>query len=274
VKLRGSVVLVTGASSGIGAETARALASAGATVGLVARREERLAAVLDECRESAPESRYWVADLAEPETASRVALEAWDAFGHLDGVVNNAGIPKRRHVTQLGFDEVEQVMRVNYLSPVRLMLAVLPRMLERGSGTIVNVASMAGRVGTPRETAYSASKFAINGFTEAMAIDLAGSPVQVRVVQPGPIETEIWDLPDNDAPRYHGPKWPATDVAAAILAALSGEAGFEQFVPPDLKAVADFKAANIDTFLEGAASFDASGGEIPDVENAPDFDLG
>src|SRR5207244_9415142 len=132
-----------------------ALARRGATVGLVARRQQRLEEVLSECRAAAPDtsdSRMWVADLGDLERAEQVAVEAWDAFGHLDVLVNNAGIPKRRHVTKLTYDEVEEVMRVNFLSPARMTLALLPRMLERGTGSIVKVSSVAGRLGKPWES--------------------------------------------------------------------------------------------------------------------------
>lgn len=156
-------------------------------------------------------------------------------------------------------------MTINYFAPVRMTLALLPRMLERGTGTIVNVASVAGRVGTPREAAYSGSKFALSGFTEVLAVDLWDTPIEVRLVQPGPIDTPIWGLPDNEAASYSGPKFPPEDVAAACVAALRGDATFETFVPADFKGIAEFKAANIDTFMQGAASFDASGGEIPDI---------
>src|SRR5438270_7808776 len=149
----GSTVLVTGASSGIGAALARALAARKVSVGLVARRTDRLEEVLADCQKTAPRAHMWTADLGDVELAERVALEAWDRFGHLDVLVNNAGIPKRRHVRELTYDEVGE------RKFTRMTLALLPRMLERGSGQVVNVSSVAGRLGNPRESAYSASKF-------------------------------------------------------------------------------------------------------------------
>src|SRR5580658_3229222 len=123
----GSNILVTGASSGIGAALARQLAERGATVGLVARREERLTEVLADCRRSGPDSRMWVADLGDVAHAGDVALQAWDAFGHLDCLVNNAGVPMRRHTTQLDLSTLEWVMRVNFLAPAQMTMALLPR---------------------------------------------------------------------------------------------------------------------------------------------------
>ena len=146
------------------------------------------------------------ADLSDPAAAADLALEIWDHFGGLDVVINNAAVPMRRHVSRLTMAEVERTMRINYLSPVAISLAVLPRMLERKSGTIVNVSSLGGRLGITTEAAYSGSKFALAGWSESMAIDLDRSGVSVKLILPGAIDTEIWDQPDNDAPLYDGRK--------------------------------------------------------------------
>lgn len=252
MKLDGSNVLVTGASSGIGAVLARELADRGASVGIVARREGRLRAVLDDLQTVSPRSRMWVADLGDLDHAERVAVEAWDAFGHLDVLVNNAAIPKRRQVTELTNDEVEHTMRVNFLSPARMTLALLPRMIERDAGVIVNVSSVAGRLGNLHEAAYSASKFALCGWSEAIAADLFDTGIDVRLVNPGPIDTGIWDLPDNDPPIYDGPKVPPEEVAAGIAAAIEGDR-FEHYLP-DMKAIIEAKTADPDSFIEGMAA--------------------
>src|SRR3954453_2820527 len=249
----GTTALVTGASSGIGASLARSLAKRGVTVGLVARRKERLDEVLADCHTSAPESRMWPADLGDLDLAEQVALDAWDAFGHVDVLVNNAGIPKRRHVTELTYDEVEDVMRVNFFSPTKMSLALLPRMLERGTGSIVNVSSVAGRLGNPREAAYCASKFALCGWSEAMHVDLWDAPIEIRLINPGAIDTEIWDTAGEDAPLYEGEKEPPEGIAAGIVAAIEGE-NFEHYIP-DMKPFVDAKQDDIDGFLGGAAAW-------------------
>jgi short-subunit dehydrogenase len=244
--------LVTGASSGIGAALARLLARQGHTVGIVARREDRLAEVLADCHAAgATGSRLWAADLGDLDRAEQVAREAWDAFGHLDVLVNNAAIPKRRRITELTNEEVERVMRVNFLSPARMTLALLPRMLERDAGCIVNVSSMGGRLGIVHEAAYSASKFALSGWSESMAVDLFDTGVKVRLVQPGPIDTEIWDLPDNEDPLFQGPKVPPEVVAEGIVACVGSDT-FEHYLP-DMKAIVTGKDANIDAFIAGTA---------------------
>jgi short-subunit dehydrogenase len=248
----GKRILITGASSGLGAALARQLAARGAVVGLIARRQDRLAAVLADCRESSPESAMWVADLADTRGAGHLALRAWHEMGGIDVLVNNAAIPKRRVVTELRPDDVEAVMGVNFFAPMRMTLALLPRMRARGSGMIVNVSSVGGRLGIIHETAYCASKFALCGWSEAMAVDLHGTGISVKLIEPGPVDTEIWDQPDNETPLYQGPKVSADEVAEGIIAAL-GSDRFEHYVP-DMKAVVDVKNADIDTFIAGVAS--------------------
>ncbi|OBF04894.1 short-chain dehydrogenase [Mycobacterium sp. ACS4054] len=244
-------VLITGASSGLGAALARRLAGRHAVVGLVARRRDRLGQVLAECRRASPESAMWVADLADTSALHDLAGRAWEALGGIDVLINNAAVPKRRPVAALEPDEVEDVMRVNFFAPMRLTLALLPRMLARGSGMIVNVSSVGGRLGIIHESAYCASKFALCGWSEAMAVDLHGSGVSVKLIEPGPVDTEIWDQPGSEEPLYQGPKVPADEVADGIIAALEGD-GFEHYVP-DLKAVVDAKNADLDAYIAGAA---------------------
>jgi short-subunit dehydrogenase len=257
VELRDAGVLLTGASSGIGAAAAEALARRGARLALVARREPLLKEVAARCRDlGGPEPVVLPADLVDLDTAQRVALEAEQALGGVDVLVNNAGIPKRRPVLRLPFDDVVRVMHLNYLSPVRITLTLLPRMVERGRGMVVNVASLAGRIGAPAEAAYAGSKFALTGFSESAQIDLAGTGVGFAVIQPGPIDTAIWhrDLPDNDPPVYEGEMFPTSDVAAAIVDAVE-RGGFERFIPPEMRQVVAFKAGDIDTFLAGSIAY-------------------
>jgi short-subunit dehydrogenase len=251
MNVAGARVLLTGASSGIGAATARALAANGATVALVARREDRLEQVLAECLEVSPGSSMWVADLADLDSVAALARDVDDALGGINVLVNNAGAPKRRHVTALTPAEVEQVMAVNFFSPVRLALALLPAMLERRRGMIVNVASLGGRIGIATESAYCASKFALAGWSEAAAMDLAGTGVDVRLITPGAFQSEIWDQPENDPPFYDGPKAPPEECADAIVGAIEG-ARFETYAP-DLSAFVVSKTTDVDAFLASMA---------------------
>ena len=252
VQIKGATVLVTGASSGVGAALAPLLAESGATVAILARREDRLTEVLEQCRRHTPRSEMFVCDLGDTDAAVTAALAAWDALGHLDVVVHNAAIPRRRFVQVLTPDEVDETMRVNFTSPVHMTLALLPRMLERDTGVIVNVSSMGGRVGILQESAYCASKFALTGWSEAIAADLWHTGVDVRLITPGPIDTEIWDQPGNDPAHYDGELEPPSTVAEAIVAAIEGDR-FETYVP-DLSAVVEWKTTNVDAFIEGVAA--------------------
>ncbi len=247
----GKRVLITGASSGIGAALALALAKDGAVVGLIARRRDRLAEVLADCQKYSPDSTMLVADLADTASIDRLAHQAAEALGGIDVLVNNAAVPKRRAVTALEPPDVEAVMRVNFFAPMRLTLGLLPQMLSRGDGMIVNVSSIGGRLGIIHESAYCASKFALCGWSESMAVDLHGTGISVKLIEPGPVDTEIWDQPGNDDPVYDGPKFSPEEVADGIIAALGGD-GFEYYVP-DMKAVVDLKNADIDTYIAGAA---------------------
>lgn len=247
----GKRVLITGASSGLGAALASGLAAREAVVGLIARRRDRLAEVLADCRRSSPDSAMWVADLGDSSSVGELALRAWDGLGGIDVLINNAAIPKRRVVTELRPDEVEEVMRVNFFAPMRMTLALLPRMLARGSGLVVNVSSVGGRLPIIHETAYCASKSALCGWSEAMAVDLYGTGVSVKLIEPGPVDTEIWDQLGSEEPIYQGPKVPAAEVAEGIIEAI-GSDRFEHYVP-DMKAVVDAKNANLDAFIAGVA---------------------
>jgi short-subunit dehydrogenase len=232
MKIAGSTIVVSGASSGIGAALAPMLAARGATVGLVARRADRLAVVLEECREHSPDSRAWPVDLADLEGAEQLTRDATTAFGDVDVLVNNAAIPARIPVPRLTAADVARVMDVNFHAPVRMTLALLPRWLARNAGCVVNVSSLGGRIPIAHEAAYCASKYALCGWSEVMAVDLHGTGVEVKLVLPGPIDTEIWDQPGNDPAAYDGPFIPAADAAASIVEAIEGK-GFEYYAPPE-----------------------------------------
>jgi hypothetical protein len=216
IDYRGKVALVTGASSGIGYVTARAFAARGAIVVGVARREPLLQRLAAECRTHSPASGYLAGDLGERAFAERVVDDTVARHGRLDVLVNNAAVSKHKQLYHLSADEVEQVMRVNFLSAVWTTFAAIPHMLRQGGGTIVNVSSFAAKVVPPRETVYAASKAALSAFTEGLWNDLAGSNIHAALVVPGPIDTEIWEKEDEPG-AYEGRKYPPEIVADAIL---------------------------------------------------------
>jgi len=252
--LKGCRTLVTGASSGIGAGLAEALAERGAVVGICARRADRLSEVVERCMEHSPDSRMWVVNLADPDAVDKLAVDVLEAFGGIDLLVNNAGIPKRRHVTALDIDTITAVMHVNYLSPMRLTMDLLPQMLARGSGTIVNISSVAATLSAPGEAAYDASKAALTAFSEAMAVDLWDDGIRVMVVYPGVIDTELFTLPDNDVPDLPVAAEPVSVCVDAVLTGL--ETGAAQvYVPEWFHGVAASKAQDVGRFLEGTAAY-------------------
>ncbi|MGP8058472.1 MAG: SDR family NAD(P)-dependent oxidoreductase [Acidimicrobiales bacterium] len=254
-EVEGQRVLVTGASSGIGAGLAEEFARRGARVGICARRQDRLEEVLERCRGHSRESQMWVTDLADPAAVDALAAAVVEEFGGVDVLVNNAGIPKRRHVTRLDPATVESVMNVNYLSPVRLTLALLPQMLDRGAGRIVNVSSVSATLSSPGEAAYDGSKAALTAFSEAMAVDLWQTGVKVLVVYPGLVDTELFSLPDNDRVLDSGvAPIPVSELVSAVFGALDRDA-VQVYAPEWFGDIASGKAANVGGFLAGAAEF-------------------
>jgi short-subunit dehydrogenase len=253
-EFEGQRVLVTGASSGIGAGLAEEFARRGAVVGICARREDRLDEVLGRCRQHSPESRRWVVDLADPAAVDRLAAAALDELGGVDVLVNNAGIPKRRHVTKLDQATVESVMNINFFSPIRLTLALLPHMLERDSGRIVNVSSVAATLSSPGESAYDASKAAVTAFSEAMAIDLWQTGIKVLIVYPGLVDTELFSRPDNDPVITAVEAVPVGELVDGVFEALESGA-VQVYVPGYFADFASGKAGNVQGFLSGAAQY-------------------
>jgi len=260
MNIEGSTILVTGASSGIGAELAPQLAERGAIVGLVARRADRLEQVLERCWVHSPDSRAFPADLSDLERAEAVVREAWEVFDGVDCLVNNAAMGKRKHLLDMSVEEVERVMQLNFFSPVRMGMVAVGRMRERGSGLIVNVSSMGGRLGIAHESAYCAAKFALCGWSEVMHVDLAGSSVDVKLVLPGPIDTEIWEVQPGDIAHVYGGPWvSAAECAASIVEAIADD-GFEYYAPevveggfgPQRDLVVG-KTQNVDAFLGAMA---------------------
>jgi short-subunit dehydrogenase len=216
VDYRGKVVIVTGASSGIGHAASRAFAARGATVVAVARREALLRELIETCQAQSPSSEYLAGDLGERDFAERIVRDTVARHGRLDVLINNAAISKHKHTYHTTAEEAELVMRVNFLSCVWTTYAAIPPMLQQGGGAIINVSSFAAKVSPPREGLYAASKAAMNAFSEGLWNDLAGSHIHVGILNPGPIDTEIW-LKEDEPPSYNGPKYPPDIVVDAIF---------------------------------------------------------
>lgn len=252
--LAGRTALVTGASAGIGAALAEGFAARGATVGICARRADRLAEVLERCQAHAPASRSWTIDLGELDAVGDFARRADDELGGIDLLVNNAGIPKRRRVEATSDAELDQVLTINFLSPVRLTTALLPRMLERGRGQILNVSSVAARLSPPGEAAYAASKAALTAWSESLAVELWDTPLSVHLLNPGVVDTELFHLPDNDPMLAEVDALPTSAVVDVVVDQLaSGE--LERYVPEWFGDVALMKANDLTGYLTGSAEW-------------------
>lgn len=189
MNLRAKRVVVTGASSGIGRAAALEFSRRGATVILAARRAERLESVAAECRALGAAAETIVADVSRREEC----VELIERAGTVDVLVNNAGFAVFDAIEAASPDDLASMMETNVLGTIWSTQAVLPQMLARRSGTIVNVGSIAGIMGYARMSGYCASKFAVSGFTEAVRDEVAGRGVTVALVCPGTTETEFFD---------------------------------------------------------------------------------
>jgi short-subunit dehydrogenase len=216
------VVVVTGASSGIGAATAVACGRAGMRVALAARRADRLARVAEEVRAAGGEARVMPTDVADAAALRALIDGTVEAWGRLDVLVNNAGIGVLARADETTPAEYARLMEVNYLGAVYAVLAALPHMRRQRRGHIVNVASVLGKRASPFRAAYVASKFALVGFSETLRMELRGTGIAVTCVCPVGTATEFHEIELNrlGVSGRGGPTQSAEHVARAIVRAL------------------------------------------------------
>ena len=226
----GRVVIVTGASSGIGRQLALDFAARGASLVISARRREMLEEVAAECRRRGGAVEALTGDVGERAFIESMAARAVERFGRID------------------------------LAPAFLTLAALPAMLRRGEGWIVNISSAAGKLPPPRETVYAASKFALTGFTEGLWLDLAGSGIHATVIHVGAIDTEIWHKTDEPT-AYRGRKLPPGAVSAAVFRAIERRR-HEVWVPATLRLAWWLRLLAPGVFRWGAERFDPVPAEV------------
>src|SRR5579864_2834571 len=215
MRVRGAVVAITGASSGIGEATALAFARRKAKLELGARRLERLNAVAQKCREAgSPDVNVRLVDVGQKAQARAFIAAALRDHERLDVLINNAGVGWAGPAHQMPEEKIDELIATNLKGVIHTTQAVLPWMLERRRGVIVNVASVTGFRASPYGAVYSATKHAVVGYSHALRGELSGTGVKVCVVYPGVTAgTEFFD----ETERPVGPEYPASWVASLIV---------------------------------------------------------
>jgi len=212
--------LVTGATEGIGRATAFALGRAGYRVGVCARTEPKVRQLLEDLRREGIEAAGTPADVGVPDQAARMVADVSRAIGEIGVLVNNAGVLIARPFEELTLEEWDATMNTNVRSLYLVTRAVLPPMRKRKQGSIVNVASLAGRNGFAGGTAYAASKHAVLGFSRSLMLEVRKDNIRVIAICPGSVDTSLLrDQPmlKSEPSRILQPE----DVAASILHALA-----------------------------------------------------
>lgn len=189
--IQGKVVLITGASAGIGLATARSFAQAGAKLALVARSGEVLAGLADELRQQGAEAIVIPADLRKPEQVKHAITKAIQHFGHIDILINNAGQAASGTVEKVSLDDFHQIVELNVYAPVIAMQAVIPNMRVHGGGLIINVSSMVSKMRIPALSAYAATKTALNMLSDTARVELAPDNIRVITIFPRMTATDF-----------------------------------------------------------------------------------
>ena len=234
MRLQGKVALITGAARGQGAVEARMFAQEGAKVVLADVLDQEGAGVAAEIAEAGGDAVYVHLDVTNEDDWEAAVRSAVSSFGKLDILVNNAGIWRRGHVVETSTEQWDSVLDVNAKGVFLGTKAAIPEMRKAGGGSIVNISSTAGLVGSRTSTAYSASKGAVRIFTKSTAIQYASEGIRANSVHPGPIDTDMGDQvwPDADSRERSVARTALSrigmpqDIAYGVLYLASDEAGF------------------------------------------------
>ncbi len=212
----GKVVLVTGASKGVGKAIAMLLASEGAAVVMVARSEDELRVAAEEVTQAGGKAVAYAADVADPEAMAAAVRAAREELGGLDALVNNAGTGGKGHVEDLAIEEWRRVLETNLTGAFVCSQAVIPELRARGGGSIISIGSGAGKQGYAGMSAYCASKFGLHGLMQSLAQEVGDQNIKVAIINPGSIRTEFGGSRERSGKML----WPE-DVAQAVLYLLS-----------------------------------------------------
>jgi len=263
-KLRGTTVVITGATSGIGRETALEFVRAGARVVVAGRREDRLRELVVEIESRGGQAMAVRTDVADGSQVESLIEKTIEGFGRIDTLVNNAGVGMAAKFSDQSLEDFKRVMDVNFWGAVYACKAAVPQMKKQGGGVIINVSSIFGKRGMPFETAYCASKFALAGFSESLRVELMSEGIDVSAIFPGAVETEIFEAAANqtgmEIPNAI-PKFPAREMAKVIVR----DARFPQ---PEVVMALDAMAINFfNTLAPGLVDL-ALGWTVPFIEGA------
>ncbi len=229
-KLQGKVALVTGASSGIGEATALALAAEGASVAVVARREDRLDALVKRISEQAGSSKALAieADITDEQTANKAVQQVKSHFGRLDMLVNNAGVMLLGMISDANTEDWRRMINTNLFGLMYTTHAALPIMKSQNSGHIINISSVAGRTARAGAGVYNATKWGVVAFSESLRQELVSSHIRVTIIEPGAVATELTNHITDATAKKTTDDWISTirplqseDIANAILYAVT-----------------------------------------------------
>ena len=241
MNFKNQIILITGASSGIGKRLAIDLAARGAVIIACARSSERLEAALTEIRRASPRSTATLCDVGSRDQVRAMVGKVLGDFGAIDILINNAGIGMRKPFIETPLATLEEIMRTNYLGAVYCTHEVLPSMIARGRGHIVNISSVAGHIGTLNMAGYCASKFAMNGFSESLYHELKPRGIHVSLICSGPVKTDF-----NRSFAGTTPKSPKSivispeSVSKTVIRAIEKNR-FEVITPRSLALICAFK---------------------------------
>lgn len=238
--LRNTVVVITGASSGIGKNTAVEFAKRGANLVLAARRENGLEKTARECENFGVRAIVVPTDVSDELAVHKLASRALNEFGHVDIWINNAGVYMMGEIKDTPVDAMRRLLDVNFFGMVHGVKAILPHMLQRGEGLIINTGSLAGKMAYRFASAYCASKFAITAFTDALRQELYGTGVDVSMVMPSSTDTPLFNYAANYAGRAIKPMEPISDAqdVADVMVRLAASRHRESYVMSYPKALA------------------------------------
>jgi len=249
--LKGKVVLITGASRGIGRAIALAFAAEGCRLALASRTEQILAAVAEEAEALGGEARHWVTDVTDPIQVETLVQHVCRAWGGIDVLVNNVGGGYPKAFEAVSDEEWERVVNLNLFSAIRLSRAVLPHMKERGGGQIVNIAALSGRVPRVGQIASNVAKAGLINFTESLAAEVARHAIRVNAVCPAAILTTRWQERVTRYGKEHGLPFEQAMMELASKGIPLGRFG----LPEEVASAVVFLASERAGFITGVSIF-------------------